>query len=150
YDESLAQYRKTLDLEPNRPGAFAGIAAVYQQKGMYDEAIKFYEKAISGTGRAPNALVVLAYAYATSGRKAEATKIANELAAIGKQQYVSPFDLAILYTGLGEKERAIEQLNKAFEDRAGWIMYLKVEPLFDPLRSDPGFTDLVRRLNLPQ
>lgn len=150
YDEALDQYRKTLDLEPNRSGAFAGIAMVYQQKGMHDEAIKFYEKAIAGSGRAPNALVVLAYAYATSGRKGEATKIADELAASGRQQYVSPFDLAILYTGLGDKDRAIEQLNKALEDRAGWIIYLKVEPFFDPLRSDPRFDDLVRRLNLPQ
>jgi eukaryotic-like serine/threonine-protein kinase len=150
YDESLDQYRKSLEIDPNRPGAFAGIAMVYQQKGMYDEAIKFYEKAISGSGRTPNVLVVLAYAYATSGRKAEATKIANELAVNGRQQYVSPFDLAILYTGLGDKDRAIEQLNKAFEDRAGWIIYLKVEPLFDPLRADARFADLERRLNLPQ
>jgi hypothetical protein len=63
---------------------------------------------------------------------------------------VSPYDLAILYTGLGDKDRAIEMLNKAYEDRAGWTLYLKVEPLFDPLRTDPRFNDLVRRLDLPQ
>ena len=68
----------------------------------------------------------------------------------GKQKYVSPYDLAVLYTGLGEKDRAIEQLNKAYDDRAGWIINLKVEPLFDPLRSDPRFADLLRRMKLPQ
>jgi hypothetical protein len=67
---------------------------------------------------------------------------------MSKQKYVSPYDLAIIYTGLGEKDRAIEQLNKAYEGRSGWIIHLKVEPLFDPLRSDPRFADLVRQMGL--
>jgi serine/threonine-protein kinase len=151
YDDSLNQYRKTLEFDPNRSGAFAGMGFAYQQKGMYDEAIKGYEKAISGAGRIPSALVLLAYAYASSGRKAEATRIVDELTGMARQQqYVSPYDLAILYTGLGDKDRALEQLNKAFDERAGWIIYLKVEPLFDPLRSEPRFADLVSRLGLPQ
>jgi TolB-like protein/Tfp pilus assembly protein PilF len=151
YDDSLNQYRKTLEFDPNRSGAFAGMGFAYQQKGMYDEAIKGYEKAISGSGRTPNALVLLAYAYASSGRKAEATRIVDELTVMARQQqYVSPYDLAILYTGLGEKDRALEKLNKAFDEHAGWIIYLKVEPLFDPLRSEPRFADLVSRLGLPQ
>ena len=62
--------------------------------------------------------------------------------------HVSPYDVAVLYTALGEKDKALEQLNKAYEDRAGWLIYLKVEPLFDPLRSDPRFADLVRRTGL--
>jgi len=62
-------------------------------------------------------------------------------------KYVSPYDLAIIYTGLGEKDRAIEQLNKAYEQRAGWVIMLKVEPLFDPLRSDPRFAQLLQRLD---
>ncbi len=66
-----------------------------------------------------------------------------------KEKYASPYDLAILYTALGDKDQAIEQLNKAFEERAGWIISLKYEPMFDPLRSDPRFTQLVARLNLP-
>jgi serine/threonine-protein kinase len=63
---------------------------------------------------------------------------------------VSPYDLAILYVGLGDKEAALEQLKKAYEDRAGWIIYLNVEPLFDPLRSDPRFAELVRRMKFQQ
>ena len=65
---------------------------------------------------------------------------------MSKQAYVSSYDLAILYVGLGDKERALEQLNKAFEDRAGFILYLNVEPLFDPLRADPRFAELVRKM----
>jgi len=69
---------------------------------------------------------------------------------MSKQKYVSPYDLAVLYTGLGENERAIEQLGKAHKERAGWTINLKVEPLFDPLRSDPRFTDLLQQIGFPQ
>ena len=65
---------------------------------------------------------------------------------MSKQAYVSSYDLAILYVGLGDKDRALEQLNNSYEDRAGFIIYLNVEPLFDPLRSDPRFTELVRKM----
>ena len=65
---------------------------------------------------------------------------------MSKQAYVSSYDLAILYVGLGDKDRALEQLNKSYEDRAGFIIYLNVEPLFDPLRSDPRFAELVRKM----
>ena len=78
-----------------------------------------------------------------------ALKIVDELTEMAKQKYVSPYDLAVLYTGLGDKDRAIEQLNKAYDDRAGWIINLKVEPLFDPLRSDPRFAELLRRMKFP-
>ena len=69
---------------------------------------------------------------------------------MAQEKHVSPFDLAILYTGLGEKHLALEQLDKAVEERVGFIINLKVEPLFDPLHSEPRFPDLVRRLGLPQ
>jgi len=66
----------------------------------------------------------------------------------GMPVYVSPYDLAILYLGLGEKDKALEQLNKAYDERAGWIIYLKVEPIFDPVRSDPRLNDLIVRMKL--
>jgi hypothetical protein len=69
---------------------------------------------------------------------------------MAKQTYVSPYDLAILYVGLGDKERAGEQLNKAYEDRAGWIIDINVEPVFDSLRSDPRFAELVSRMKFPK
>ena len=64
---------------------------------------------------------------------------------MSKQKYVSPYDLAVLYTGLGEKDKALEELNRAYDGRAGWAIYLKVEPLFDALRDDPRFKDLLHR-----
>lgn len=68
------------------------------------------------------------------------------LSAMSRQRYVSPLDLAIVYIGLGDKEQTFEQLEKAFEDRAGWLINLKVEPRFDGLRSEPRFQDLLRRV----
>ena len=69
---------------------------------------------------------------------------------MSEQAYVSPYDLAILYLGLGDKDRAFEQLTKAYEDRTGWIIYLNVEPIFDPLRSDPRFVELVSGMKFPR
>ena len=69
---------------------------------------------------------------------------------MAKQTYVSSYDLAILYVGLGDKEHALEQLHKAYEDRAGWIMDINVEPIFDSLRSDPRFAELVSRMKFPK
>jgi tetratricopeptide (TPR) repeat protein len=115
---------------------------------MYDQAIAAYQKAIKGSERTSIILGSLGHAYAASGRSGEALKILDELKEMAKQKYVSAYDLAVLYTGLGDKDHAIEQLNKAYEERAGWIINLRVEPLFDPLRSDPRFADLLRRLGL--
>ena len=120
---------------------------VYEAKGMHEEAIH-YQKAMSLAGRTSQALSLLGHAYATSGRQVEALKILDELSGMSKREYVSPYDLSIIYMGLGDKNRAIEQLSKAYEDRAGWIIYLNVEPVFDPIRSDPRFAELVRRLKL--
>jgi serine/threonine-protein kinase len=147
YDESISQTKKSLEMEPNRSAAHVGLGATYQQKGMYNEAIKEYDTAIGEIGRIPGALALLGYTYAVQGRKAEALKLLDELT---REKSGSPYDLATIYTGLGQKDDAITQLNKAYEERAGWIIYLRVEPLFDPLRHDPRFTELVDRLRLPQ
>src|SRR6266404_6920268 len=149
YDEAIRQTQKFLDIEPNRPGSYAGLGQSYQQKGMYTEAIKEYETAIKLMGRNPSALALLGCAYAAQGKQADASKLLEEMNGIAKEKYVSPYDLALIYTSLGRKQEAIEHLNKAYDERSGWVIYLKVEPMFDSLHAEPGFTDLVRRLNLP-
>ena len=147
YDEALEQYRKSIAIESTHPAAYSGVGVVYAQKGMYKDAIEAFQRAIDSTERTSNLLGLLGYAYALSGKKAEALKILDELKRREKVSYVSPYDLAVLYTGLGEKDQAIEQLHKAYEQRAGWVIMLKTEPLFDPLRSDARFAALVQRLD---
>ena len=91
----------------------------------------------------------LGRAYAVAGKRDEALKMLNELKERAKRSYVSPVGIAIIYVGLGEKEQAFSWLEKAYEDRSTWLIFLKVEPRFDPLRSDPRFQSLLRRMNFP-
>ncbi|MDQ1640559.1 MAG: eukaryotic-like serine/threonine-protein kinase [Pyrinomonadaceae bacterium] len=150
YDEAIRQLQKFLDIEPNRPGSHAGLGQSYYQKGMYAEAIKEYEIAIKLMGRDPSALALLGCAYAAQGKQLDALKLLEEMKGIAKEKYVSPYDFSLIYLSLGRKQEAITQLNKAYDERSGWLIYLNVEPMFDSLRSEPGFTDLVRRLKFPQ
>jgi len=150
YDDAIKQLQKSLEIDPNHFGAHLALGGIYEVEGMHEEAIKELQKAIAIAGRTTAVLALLGHAYATSGKQAEAQKILAELNEMSKTGYVSPWDMAILYVGLGDKDRALEQLNKAYDDRAGWIIDLKVEPVLDPVRSDPRFADLVHRLRLSQ
>jgi tetratricopeptide (TPR) repeat protein len=147
-DDAIRQGQKSLEMDPIDYSIFINLARVYEAKGMHEEAIQQCQKAMSLAGRTSQALSLLGHAYATSGRQVEALKILDELSGMSKREYVSPYDLSIIYVGLGDKNRAIDQLNKAYDDRAGWIIYLNVEPVFDPISSDPRFVELVRRLKL--
>ena len=90
----------------------------------------------------------LGYAYAVSGKRDEAIRVLDSLKALYKQRKCSPYDIAMIHTGLGDNERALEWLEKAYEERTGGLLLLKVEPIFDNLRSDPRFVKLTRRLGL--
>jgi tetratricopeptide (TPR) repeat protein len=93
---------------------------------------------------------MLGHAYAAAGRIAEARNSLEMLRALAKSQYVLPYGFAMIHTGLGEYDEAIEWLEKAYDERNLWMPFLQVEPRFDPLRSDPRFQDLVRRMNFPE
>ncbi len=88
-------------------------------------------------------------AHSMAGRRDEALEIRDELRERSRQRYTGSGDLAVVYAALGEREQAFLWLEKAFDERDSWMPYLKVEPLFDPLRSDPRFQDLLRRVGLP-
>ena len=148
YDEAIQQYQKTLEIEPARGESLLGLGMVYEQKGMYDEAINQYQMAMKSMGKTSPILAQLGHAYALSGRRKEAITVAGEFKEISKQSFRSSYDSAILHTALGELDKAFEQLNIAYEERSGWIIYLKVEPQFDSLRSDPRYASLIQRLKL--
>ena len=148
YDEAIKQYQKALEMEPTRADDLLGLGMVYEQMGMYEEAINEYQKAIKSSGRTTPNLAQLGHAYAMSGKTNEAIRIAGELEESSKQSFRGSYDAAILYTGLRDRDQAFKQLNKAFEERSGWIIYLKVEPQFDSLRADPRYKTLLQRMNL--
>jgi len=146
----ISQYQESIELDSTDAVAHWNLGEVYELKGMPEAAIKELQKAIAIAGRTSGLLALLGHAYAASGKQREAQKILGELNKMSEQAYVSPYDLAILYLGLGDKDRAFEQLTKAYEDRTGWIIYLNVEPIFDPLRSDPRLVELVSRMKFPR
>jgi DNA-binding winged helix-turn-helix (wHTH) protein/tetratricopeptide (TPR) repeat protein len=150
YDEAIKQYQKQLDMEPARAEALLGLGVVYEQKGMYEQAINEYQRAIKSLGRTSPVLAQLGRAYALSGKRTEAINVVREFKEIAKQSFRGSYDSAIFYTGLGERDKAFEQLNKAYEERSGWIIYLKVEPQFDSLRTDPRYVPLLKRINISQ
>src|SRR5262249_36973750 len=92
----------------------------------------------------------LGHAYAVSGKRTEAEKALLALKERSTQQYVTPFDIALIYVGLGAKNSTFEWLEKAYEDHSSWLIYLKVDPRFDTIRDDPRYRDLLRRMNLPE
>ncbi len=151
YDRAIEQFRKTIDMDPNFASAHFDIAESYVVKRMYAEGIAEYRKGLAISGRNLTYLSELGWAHAQAGNTTEAMKILNQLEEISRQSYVPPFAFAFIYIGLGDKDRAFTWLEKAYEQRDNPIMvFLKAEPLFDPLRSDPRFQNLLRRIGLPQ
>lgn len=149
YDEAIQQYRKTLDMEPNFVMALFLLGAAYVQKGMYDEAIANIGRAIELSKRASTEMIAaLGNAYALAGRRAETMEILEELLAISPPRYVSPYDIATVYIGLGDKDRGFEWLEKAYQARIQWMVGLRADPRLDPIRSDPRFQTFLRRLKL--
>jgi TolB-like protein/Flp pilus assembly protein TadD len=150
YDRAIEQYQRVLEMDANSGFTHWAIGNVYVQKKRYEDAIAEYQKAIPLSGDSPDEPASLACAYALSGRKREAQVILGELQERSKRRYISPTIIAFIYAALGDKDRAFAWLDKAYEGRDFILTLLKAEPMFDGLRSDPRFADLLRRVGLPQ
>jgi len=146
YDEAIAQFQKTLEMDPNFVYSHWELALAYEQKQMYDQAIAEFQKAISLSGPSLLPVALLGHAYAESGRKSEALAVVDQLSERSKQSYVSPYRIAAIHAGLGDKDRAFEWLERAYEDRDGWLIWLKLDPVMEVLSSDARFTDLLKRI----
>lgn len=150
YDPALEQLQKTLEMEPSFLSTHVKIGWVYEQKRMYPEAVAEFQKALALAGDEVNVMALFGNAYALQGEKAKARKIINELIGQSKNRYVSPYWIAIIYASLGEKDQAFKWLENAFQERSGGVVWLKVEPKLDPLRSDPRFKSLESQLGFDE
>ena len=148
-DQATEQYQKTLEMDPNFIGPHRRLGWIYLRRGEFSEAFKEYQKAFLLSGGSVPDIADQAYANAVTGKRNEAIKTLEQLKRLSKQQYVSPYLIAEIYAGLGEKDQALEWLQKAYGEHAASLIFLKVEPSFDGLHSDPRFQDLVRRIGLP-
>jgi TolB-like protein/Tfp pilus assembly protein PilF len=147
YDEAIAQYRRTLEIDPNLGASNIELGFSYAAKGMLREAIAVGEKH-SATATALRARGALGYFLALSGDREGALRQLEGLRALSQLQYVAPHHFYLIYLGLGEKDQAFAWLEKAHQDRSGIFFQLKADPVNDPLRSDPRFADLLRRVGL--
>ena len=148
YDEAIEQCRKTLEIDPNRGGAHLFMGRSYKEKRMYQDALTELEKARDLLKGSAEVLSLIGYTYAVSGRRLEAQNVLAELHRLSKQRYVSPYHIAMVYAGLGERDTTFIWLEKAYGDREGRLTILKFAPEFDRLRSDPRYEDLLRRVGL--
>ena len=148
YDLAIEQFCKTLQLEPNYGLTHWYLGMAYEQKANYQQALLELQKAKDLLRENVGVEADIGYAYAVSGSKLKAQKVIDEFEELSGQRYVSSYHNALIYTGLGEKDRAFESLEKAYEERSDLLVYLNVEPRLDSLRADPRFTGLLRRIGL--
>jgi TolB-like protein/Flp pilus assembly protein TadD len=150
YDEAMQQCRKTLELDPRFAIAHACLARAYEYKTMYKEAIAEIQEAINLSGGSVIWEATLGHLYARAGRRDDAIKILNELKSRSKREFVPSQAFIWIYAALGDKDQAFAWLEKAYEERSDVMTVLEEERAFDPLRSDPRFQDLLRRIGLPR
>jgi TolB-like protein/Tfp pilus assembly protein PilF len=146
--EAEAQQRKALEMDPNFGFAYWGLGRALVLQRRYTEAITAFEKSIPLSGDSPDEPASLARVYALTGRRREALAVVDDLRRRAAHQYVAPSLIAHIYAALGERDEAFAWLDRAFAERDFLLALAAVEPDFDPLRSDPRFAALLRRVGL--
>jgi serine/threonine-protein kinase len=148
YDQAVAQLQKTLDMNRNHTDTHGILGGVYEQQGRYQEAIAEMQKIKELGGE--DARWMMGHMYASSGRSGEAEKLLAQLQEEAKHRHVSPFGIAMIHEGLGQKDQAFAWLEKAYTEHDSSLTNLKADPRVDSLRADSRFTDLLRRMGIPQ
>lgn len=154
YDESIEQAQRTLELDPSYFFVEFTLGEAYAQKRQFDQALAAYRRAAEITARGgellPDVPGGMAYIHGVAGNRAEATRYIRELEDVSKRRYVSAFEFAKAYLALGRTDQALNWLEKSYEDRNWPMMWIKVDPRFDPLRTHPRFQALLERMNFPE
>jgi len=145
--EAIQECLKILEMEPNFAPAHWFLGQAYEQLGEYDEAISQLQQAVYYSGERALMLASLGYTYAISRHRAEAEGVLNTLQDRSRHT-VPALTIAIVHAGLGDNDAAFDWLDKAYEERFGWLIFLNVDPKLDNLRSDPRFISLLQRLKL--
>ena len=148
YEEAATEIHKVFKLQPECGFCYFALGQIYGQQGRYSEAIAAQQKA-RDKWVLSSQTAELARVYALAGRAAEARQSLADLLAGAKRQYVSKYTIATVYAAMGDKDRALAQLEQAYQDRSQWFAFMKVDPEMDSLRSEPRFQDLMRRLQFP-
>jgi TolB-like protein/DNA-binding winged helix-turn-helix (wHTH) protein/Tfp pilus assembly protein PilF len=149
YDDCIKQLRKTLQMDPAFPVAHLWLGRAYQQKGMFEESMAEYQATDAAL---PNWVVTIAGIGNLQGlakKSADAQLTLAELETMSKSRYVTPYGVALVYAGMGKNDEAFRRLNQAFDDRAHWLVWIRLDPRWDSLRSDQRYTEMIRRMGFP-
>ena len=151
YDQAIEQAQKTTELF-GPACAYEGLAIgmAYNQKGVYGNAIAELEKSRALSRNNTRIMAEIGYAYALSGQANKAYKIVEELKELATRKFLAPYLMAPIYIALGDKDEAFRLLEKAYEQRSIWLLWANIDPRVDPLRDDPRFQDLLRRIAFPK
>src|SRR6267154_2207516 len=149
FDRAIEQAYDTLEMDGNFAISYVVLGEVFLSKGMYRDGLSALEKYSALSRRNATSLAFLGYSHARLGERKEALRMIEELKAASRQSFVPALFVALVYAGLEDKDQAFTWLEKAYEERFNRLAYLKVEALWDPLRSDPRFADLLRRVGIP-
>jgi tetratricopeptide (TPR) repeat protein len=148
YDKAIAQCRKALELDPSFYLPHFVLGTIEMRGPNYSKAIEEFRLAQTMETQ-PILTAYLGYAYARNGQRDKALEILAELNQLADRRFVTPYCQALVFLGLRENGKAIDWLEKAYEGQSVWVCWLKVEPIFDPLRSDPRFQALYQKMNFP-
>jgi TolB-like protein/DNA-binding winged helix-turn-helix (wHTH) protein/Tfp pilus assembly protein PilF len=148
YAEAIDLNRRTLEMDPNFMPAHIALGAAFEDEGIWPDAISEYQKAVALSQDNPIALSSLGSAYGHSGDREAARKVIARLQEASKHHYVSAFDMASVFAGVGDADTAFHWLEKAFDDRESQMAFLNITRRMDPLRSDPRFASLTKRMGL--
>jgi tetratricopeptide (TPR) repeat protein len=149
YDEAIEQLRRTIELEPDYPVTYWILGLLLRKTGSYELAVAEGEKGVKLSGGSPLMRAALAHTLGAAGRAEEALQVLADLTELAKKKYVAPYFTAGIHIGLGDNDRAIEYLEKSYQEHSHWLIYLHLDPSMDGLRSDPRFQDLLKRVGLP-
>jgi serine/threonine protein kinase/pimeloyl-ACP methyl ester carboxylesterase/tetratricopeptide (TPR) repeat protein len=148
YDQAIEQCLKTLEMDSGFFLAYFYLIPAYEQKGMFEEAIKELQRVIEVSGGGSSMTALLGHVLAVSGRRDGALEVLQALKEKSEREYVPSFYFVLIYLGLDEKDQAFTWLERAYWERSCHLVWLKVDPIFDSLRSDPRFTELMRRMGM--
>jgi tetratricopeptide (TPR) repeat protein len=149
YAEARRALQRTLEVSPDFSSARYYLGLVYLHDHKFKESIAELQKAATLSPENDRKKAALGYVYAVSGRKNDAKDVLTQLEEQSKRRYVSPYVLALICVGLGKKGEAFEWLDEAYKQRDSDLPAIRLEPMFDPLRSDPRLRELLRRINFP-
>ena len=148
FDAAITQASRASEQYPNYPLAYIWLGSAFREKKMYKDALEQFSRARKLSGDLPITISLYGHALALSGDAAGARNSLAELQLLSQSRYVSSLYFAAIYTGLGEHPQALDRLDRAYQERSDYLVYLGVDPIADPLRSEPRFTQLLHKIGV--